>query len=130
MSKEFFSYDPDNLTTEYFDFDDETGVATIETVQDVEPLLERALMSRNLGLRDNGIKENWFHYAEIPLVYLLKLRKMGISWDDPKEINRAINTYFPELKMTTKKDGGKMGTTFLPGKVSETAAINTGIILP
>lgn len=130
MSKEFFDYDPLTGATEYFDFDDTNGRATIETVQDVEPLLERALMSRNNGLRDGGIKENWFHYAEIPLVYLLKLRKMGISWDDPKEINRAINTYFPELKMTTKKEGGKIGTTFLPSKVSDTVAVNTGIILP
>lgn len=114
--KEFFSYDPFTASTEYFDFDENSGKATIETVQDVEPLLERARMSRNLGLRDHGIKESWFHYAEIPLVYFLKLRKLGIDMTDPKEINRAVNTYFPELKMTTKKEGGKIGTTFLPNR--------------
>lgn len=130
--KEFFDYDPFTGATEFFDFNEETGVATIETVQDVESALEQCRESRNNGLRDHGIKENWFHYADIPLVYFLKMRKLGISWDDPKEMNRAINTYFPELKMTTKKEGGKIGTTFLPSKltVSDTVSVNTGIILP
>lgn len=135
--KEFFDYDPLTGATEYFDFDPETGTATIETVQDVESALEQCRESRNNGLRDHGIKESWFHYADIPLVYLLKLRKIGVSWDDPKEMNRAINTYFPELKMTNKNDGGKVGQTFLPNRTveaavpaSDTVSVNTGIILP
>lgn len=116
MAKEFFDYDPFTGATEFFDFDEQTGIATIETTQDVEPLLERARMSRINGLRDGGIKESWFHYAEIPLVYFLKMRKIGIDMNDPKEINRAINTYYPELKMTEKKEGGKIGKTFLASK--------------
>lgn len=132
--KEFFSYDPDTATTEYFDFDPDTGKATIETVQDVEGALAYAKLSRDNSLRDHGIKESWFHYAEIPLVYFLKMRKMGIDWNDPKECNRAINTYFPELKMTNKKEGGKIGTTFLPNKtadaVRETVSHTTEIVLP
>lgn len=114
MTKEFFDYDPLTGATTNFEYNDETGKVTIETTQDVEGALEYAKLSRDNNLRDNGIKECWFHYAEIPLVYLLKLRKMGIAWDDPKEINRAVNTYFPELKMTMKKEGGKIGKTFLP----------------
>lgn len=123
MAKELFDYDPITGATTNFEYDEATGKARIETVQDVEKALEYAKMCRDNALLDHGIKENWFHYAEIPLVYLLKMRKMGISWDDPKEMNRAINTYFPELKTTNKKEGGKIGTTFLPSEVSFTQEI-------
>lgn len=115
---EFFDYDPLTGTRYDFDYNADTGKAEIITTQDVQPSLEIAKLSRDNGLRDGGIKENWFHYAEIPLVYLLKMRKMGIQWDDPKEINRAVNTYFPELKMTTKKEGGKIGTSFMMKGIS------------
>ncbi len=142
MGKEFFDYDPLTGVRTEFDYDADTGKVELSHSQDVEAALEVMKVSRDNGLRDNGIKENWFHYAEIPLVYLLKLRKMGIQWDDPKEINRAVNTYFPELKMTQKKEGGKIGKTFLPGKtvenfspmpdapVTNAAPSATGILLP
>ena len=109
---DYFDYDPLTGVRTDFDYDHDTGKASLIHTQDIEPALERIKMSRDNNLRDNGIKESWFHYAEIPLVYLLKMRKMGIQWDDPKEINKAVNTYWPELKMTTKKEGGKMGKAF------------------
>ena len=112
MAKEFFDYDPINGVRTDFDYDHDTGKASLIHTQDVEKALDTIKASRDNGLRDGGIKENWFHYAEIPLMYLLKLRKMGIQWDDPKEINKAINTYFPELKMTDKKEGGKYGKVY------------------
>lgn len=136
MGKEFFDYDPLTGVRTDFDYDPDTGKVELAHTQDVERALEIAKISRDNGLRDNGIKENWFHYAEIPLVYLLKLRKMGIQWDDPKEINRAVNTYFPELKMTQKKEGGKIGKTFLANKVTEhfmpepEKVVTTEIIIP
>lgn len=123
---EYFDYDPLTGTRYDFDYDEQTGKAEIITSQDIEHTLEVAKMSRDHGLKDHGIKENWFHYAEIPLVYLLKMRKMGIAWDDPKEINRAVNTYWPELKMTTKKEGGKIGQTFLPKNIP----IKPEIVIP
>lgn len=119
MGREHFDYDPLTGVTTTFDYDGDTGKVELHHSQDVEAALEIMQTSRINGLRDNGIKENWFHYAEIPLVYLLKLRKMGIAWDDPKEINRAVNTYWPELKMTEKKEGGKIGKTFLPNRTVE-----------
>jgi hypothetical protein len=122
MAREFFDYDPLTGVKTEFDYDGDTGKVEMYQSQDVERALEIAKVSRDNGLRDNGIKENWFHYAEIPLVYLLKIRKMGIQWDDPKEINRAVNTYFPELKMTQKKEGGKIGQTFLPNRTVEALA--------
>ena len=129
MGREFFDYDP--LTGVRTDFDFEDGKVKLYHTQDVERALEIAKTSRINGLRDNGIKENWFHYAEIPLMYLLKMRKMGISWDDPKEINRAVNTYFPELKMTEKKEGGKIGKTFIAGKPAEsTISAEPALVLP
>lgn len=116
MPREHFDYDPLTGVQTDFDYDHATGKVELFHTQDIQHALEVANISRINGLRDNGIKENWFHYAEIPMVHLLKLRKMGISWDDPKEINRAVNTYWPELKMTTKKEGGKIGNTFLPSR--------------
>jgi hypothetical protein len=112
MARELLEYDPLTGTRYDFDYDEATGKVSIDTTQDIERALETIKMSRDNALRDHGIKESWFHYAEIPLVYLLKMRKMGISWDDPKEINKAVNTYWPELKMTAKKEGGKMGKLF------------------
>jgi hypothetical protein len=126
---DYFDYDPLTGVRTEFDYDADTGKASLIHTQDVERALEIAKISRDNGLRDNGIKENWFHYAEIPLVYLLKLRKMGIAWDDPKEINRPVNTYFPELKMTTKKEGGKIGQTFLPAQTKVEAAPQA-LVLP
>lgn len=113
MAREFFDYDPLTGATYWFDYDADTGKATIETTQDVQGALDYAKFSRDNGLRDGGIKENWFHYAEIPLVFLLKLRKMGIAWDDAKSINQAINTYWPFLKMTNKREGTKLATHFV-----------------
>jgi hypothetical protein len=108
---EFFSYDPETGVTELFDYDN--GKATIHTVQDIEPALERAKLSRDNNLRDHGIKENWFHYADIPLVFVMRLRKMGIELTDTKAVLEAINTYWPFLKYTNKNEGKKVATHFV-----------------
>lgn len=90
----------------------------IHSVQDIEPFLKYAEISRNQGLRDNGIKESWWHYATIPLAICMQLRKKGLDPFDPKvdakRINEEINTNYPQLKMTTKKHDGTVKQFFLP----------------
>lgn len=110
---DFFEYDPVNGVTSYFDYDAETCKSIIHHVQDIEPALERAKMSRDNALRDHGIRENWFHYADIPMVFVMRLRKMGIKLEDTKAVLEAINTYWPFLKYTNKTEGKKLGTSFV-----------------
>lgn len=108
---EFFNYDALTGITEYIEHDPfDPGKITITQVQDIEPALEMAKMSRDNSLRDPGIKENWFHYAIIPALYQVKLRKLGLDLSKSDDVDRAIkhiNTHWPKLKMTTKNEGGK-----------------------
>lgn len=59
--------DPVTRTTVYHDYDHETKQTTIQTVQDVEPYLERnkrLMSSEDYG--KGGIKSGWWHVASIP----------------------------------------------------------------
>jgi hypothetical protein len=112
----FFDYDPETGIRSDFDYDPETGIAQITQVQDVEPLMERAKLSRNNGLRDHGIKESWFHYASIPMTVALEMRKKGIDVFSGRDIDRVlqeINTNYPYLKFTEKNEGGRVKQHFL-----------------
>lgn len=108
---EFFDYDPDTGVRTDFDYNAETGQASLIHTQDVEKTLEQAKLFRNEGWRDEGIKENWFHYCDIPLVFVMKLRQMGIKLDDSTAVIQAVNTYWPFLKYTRKNEGTKLGTS-------------------
>ena len=51
-----------------------------------------------------GVKEEWAHYASIPPVIEMQLRKKGIDINNPlqtKELLKEINTNYPFLKVTT-----------------------------
>lgn len=95
---------------------DERGVETWEDSyegkmqvhyrQDVTPLLDYTLAHRNDGLTDHGIKNDLWHYAQIPPVIILELRfKHGVDIfkkDHLKKAFKLINTEYPYLKMTNK----------------------------
>ena len=95
---------------------DDRGVETWEDMydgklqvhyrQDVEPLLEYTKRSRNDGLTDHGIKNDLWHYAQIPPVVILEMRfKHGLdvfNRDHLKKVFALINSEYPHLKMTNK----------------------------
>ena len=78
MDRRLFDYDPYSGVTEYF-HKTENGFA-IQTVQDVQPVLERnkALLNNDSGHYRDG---NYHHVASIPIVVIEQWRKeLG---DDP-----------------------------------------------
>lgn len=71
----FFDYDPFAGVTEYFHFDPATGGFHIESVQDVEPLIEiNKAMSNDAPLRWG----EWSHVASTPPVITRELIRLGI----------------------------------------------------
>jgi len=105
---EFLHFDPFTGTSKYFDWDDSKKEAVITTVQDVQPVLDRAKETANVGGSDSGIKRSFWHYADIPPVVQLELRKKGIDIysTDKMMIKRMfaeINANYPHCKLTHKK---------------------------
>lgn len=73
MSREFFDYDPLTGITEYFHFDPMTKQTTIESVQDVSPILDvNKDMANDTDYTQKGIKGGAWHYASIPTVVQLR----------------------------------------------------------
>lgn len=115
MDKEFFGHDPINGITEYFHYDPMTKEVHIESVQDVEPVLD---MNKNMANDEqyskDGIKDGAWHYASIPTVIQLKWLNEYGSQDWPmrpgneKLLFRLLNS--PEwryLKTTGKIHCGR-----------------------
>lgn len=79
--KRLFDYDPMTGITEYFHYDEKSGKWAIETVQDVELLLDlNKAKQNNTDYSKDGMKREWWHVATIPPVIQLKwLREDGID---------------------------------------------------
>lgn len=82
------------------------GKMQVHYRQDVEPVLEYTKRSRNDGLADHGIKNDLWHYAQIPPVIILEMKfKHGVdvfNKDHLKKVFQLINSEYPALKMTNK----------------------------
>ena len=105
---DFLHYDPVTGTRKLFDWDESTNSAVIRTEQDVEPLLTRNAELANTGAKDGGIKQDWWHYADLPPVVQLELKQKGIDIysKDPtmiKRMFREINANYSRFKVTHKK---------------------------
>lgn len=90
--KRLFDHDPETGVTEIFHYDEMTGDVHIETKQDVAPLLERnkALQNED-GYTKNGIKNEMWHFAHIPIVVQLKwLVKYGADNDPMRKGNEKL----------------------------------------
>lgn len=73
--KRFFDTNPLTGATEWFHYDPDTDGFVIETVQDVEPLLEvNAALSNDTPLRWG----EWNLVAQLPAVIVMELAKQGI----------------------------------------------------
>ena len=110
MSKRLLDHDPVTGLTEWFDYDHITDTTIIETTQDVEPFLDQ-----NKAKRDdpeysrNGIKNEMWHYATIPLVVQMRwLNEYGMkNWpmlpQNKKLLFRLLNDpQWKYLKATEK----------------------------
>lgn len=89
MARKLFSHDPLTGITKYWHYDPDTDRAHIETVQDVQPLIEQNNSLRNevtsLDRWGDGKK-----VADIPLHIYWDLKKKGIL-DDQKALRRWLN---------------------------------------
>lgn len=103
---EFFDWNYDRGCWYEHDFDNQTGETIITTKQDVKPVVDKAAKLRNAGHIDEGIKQGMWHYATIPPVVELELRKKGISLTKQSDRNRLlkeIDQNYPHLKLTRKR---------------------------
>jgi hypothetical protein len=113
----FLDFDPETGIRHDFAYDEMTGLATIRTMQDVEPLLKYTREMAASGAKDKGIKGGWWMYAKIPAVVELEMRKKGIRLTDPdatKRIMQEINENYPHLKVTEKNDSGIAPKIYIP----------------
>ena len=100
-----FDYDPITGVSQHFDYDPVSEQIHLTSSQDLTFFLERLKQKRNdHSFWKKGVKEEFAHYASIPPVVEMELRKKGIDIYNPlqtKELLREINANYPFLKVTT-----------------------------
>ena len=101
-----FDHNAETGLTEWFDYDPINDQVRITASQDVTAFLDHMQAVRNdPSISENGMKEEWWHYASIPEVVEIALRNKGLKLEDKnhtKAILREINSNFPYLKATDK----------------------------
>lgn len=95
MSKDYLGYDELSGIHSFHHYDHQTKMTTIESVQNVEPIIER---NKELAKTDHqkiGIKNCWWHTASVPNIIIEKwMREDGIDFfnkDHWKAIKRKLN---------------------------------------
>lgn len=100
----FIEYEADRGLATYED--EYEGKLQVHYCQDVEPVLEYTKRLRNEGLTDKGIKNDLWHYAQIPAVIVLEMKfKHGVDVFDKnatKKVFELINREYPNLKTSNK----------------------------
>ncbi len=91
--KRLFDHNPDTGETQYLDVDGDK--VTLETVQDVEPILERnKRLANDTDRARTGVKESWLHAASIPNAVIMQWRQEGIDVFNPEHwqaVRRKLN---------------------------------------
>jgi hypothetical protein len=110
MTRRLLGYDSFTGVTEYFHHDDSTNTSYVETVQDVDTILDVTNDLRNDDeYTKKGIKDEMWHFASIPIVVQMRwLSEYGMeNWPmkpgNEKLLFRLLNS--PEwkyLKATNK----------------------------
>jgi len=79
--KKILDYDPFTGVTTYFLYDPASGEWGVESVQDVEKILDaNKTLQNEADYSKKGIKNEWWHVASIPVVLQEKwLREEGID---------------------------------------------------
>ncbi len=101
-----FDHNPDTGITQYFDYDPIKDEVHLTSVQDCTALIDLMTKLRNNeDYSKQGMKEEWWHYATIPAIVEIELRKKGLNIYDKnatKAIIKEINQNYPAFKATTK----------------------------
>lgn len=108
MARRILDFDPLTGITTYFDYDHVDEKMHITEVQDVNAVLDSVTSLRNNDdYSKQGIKDDMWHYARLPLTILMEIEtKHGVKCmsgkTDWKSLFRVINQHYPHLKATTK----------------------------
>lgn len=90
MSRRLFSHNPEFGITKYWHYDDDTDTAVIESVQDIEPMLERLQKERNAQTRLDRWKDGMHKVAEVPMATYSEWLAHGLD-KDQSFLKRWIN---------------------------------------
>jgi hypothetical protein len=108
--KRLLSRDPEYGIAEWFHYDHVTGDVHIETVQDVEPILDNNRAQANdEEFTKDGIKDGMWRYASIPIVVQMRwLAEYGMKdWPlkpgNEKLLFRLLNSPDWKYLKTTEK---------------------------
>lgn len=112
LLKRILDYDPFTGITTTFDYIPETDTTVLYREQDVSAILDANKRIQNdTEISKNGIKNSWWHYAQIPNIVIEKwLNEYGVDLynkDHQKAVFKLLNQ--PEyryLKTTTKMHAG------------------------
>lgn len=99
----FIEKDPSGVET-WVDQSEDPTYKAIHYRQDVEPTLEWVKGIRNESAADSGIKRDFWHFASIPPVVIMKLRfEHGVdvfNRNHQKKLFQLLNTDYKYLKTT------------------------------
>lgn len=100
-----FSVEPDG-SVKKFHYDENTGVATLETVHDATPLIDHCKAQANAGWSDSGIKKGFWKVASLPLWVIAEMKTKGVDIlgkHDSRSALKLIDRDYPWLKTTGKR---------------------------
>jgi hypothetical protein len=102
----FFDHDEVTGVTQTYDYDPVTDSHHITSHQDLTGFLDNMQRLRNDPDHwKRGVKEEWAHYATIPPIVELSLKKKGIDIHNSahtKRLLNEINHNYPYLKATDR----------------------------
>ena len=90
----------DNGIEEWFDYDPINDVMTIQSRQDVTPILEAMNQKRLQERWRQEVKDDFVHFCKIPAVVEIELKNKGIDIHDKnctKRLMQEIQTNYPYL---------------------------------
>lgn len=102
-----FDHNPDTGVFQYFDYDEVTDEMRITSVQEVNEMLDAIKLKRDdPEAWKKGVKSSFAHYASIPAVVEMEMKKKGIDIYDKNatpRIMQEIEQNYPYLKATEAK---------------------------
>lgn len=99
MKKQSLGKDPLTGIESFHAYDPETDVTYIESVQNVEPIIERNKALANTEHGAIGRKQSWWHAASIPNVVIAQWLKEGVNFYNKEHwpaVKRKLNS--PEYR--------------------------------
>lgn len=110
--KRILDYDPFSGITTTFDYAPETDTTVLYREQDISHILDaNKALQNNEQLTKDGIKNSWWHYAQIPNIVIEKWKnEHGVdvfNKDHEKAVYRLLNDpQYKFLKTTAKMHWG------------------------